>query len=81
MTMHKALHPRDDVDKLYVSRKVGGRGLASIVENVDTSRQQLEDYIERHRGRLITATRNNTDDTGTNRTKITKNQKWEEKQL
>ena len=21
MTMHKALHPRDDVDRLYVSRK------------------------------------------------------------
>ena len=27
MTMHKALHPRDDVDRLYVSRKEGGRGL------------------------------------------------------
>ena len=30
MTMHKALHPRDDVDILYVSRREGGRGLASI---------------------------------------------------
>ena len=29
MMMHKALHPRDDVDRLYVSRKVG-RGLSSI---------------------------------------------------
>ena len=25
MTMHKALHPRDDVERLYVPRKVGGR--------------------------------------------------------
>ena len=25
MTMHKALHPRDDVDRLYVPRKEGGR--------------------------------------------------------
>ena len=25
MTMHKALHPRDDVDRLYLSRKGGGR--------------------------------------------------------
>ena len=25
MTIHKALHPRDDVDRLYVSRKEGGR--------------------------------------------------------
>ena len=24
MTMHKALHPRDDVDRLYISRKEGG---------------------------------------------------------
>ena len=24
ITMHKALHPRDDVDRLYVSRKEGG---------------------------------------------------------
>ena len=23
MTMHKALHPRDDVDRLYESRKEG----------------------------------------------------------
>ena len=30
MTMHKALHPRDDVDRQYVSRKDGVRGLASI---------------------------------------------------
>ena len=38
--MHKALHPRDSVDRLYVSRKEGGRGLASIEDSVDTSIQQ-----------------------------------------
>ena len=31
MTMHKALHPRDHIDWLYVLRKEG-RGLASIEE-------------------------------------------------
>ena len=30
MTMHKALHPRDDVDRLHVWRKEGGKRLASI---------------------------------------------------
>ena len=35
MTMHKALHPRDDVDRLYVPRKDGGRGLASIQYSID----------------------------------------------
>ena len=28
--MHKALHNRDDVDRLYVSRKEARRGLTSI---------------------------------------------------
>ena len=37
LTMHKALHPRDDIDRQYVSRKEGGRGLASIEDSVDAS--------------------------------------------
>ena len=37
MIMHKALHPRDDVDRLYVSRKEGGGGLTSIEDSVDAS--------------------------------------------
>ena len=46
--MHKALQPRDDVVILYVSRKEGGRGLASIENTVDASIQRLKDYIEKH---------------------------------
>ena len=37
MIMHKALDPKDNVDKLNVPRKEGGRGLASIEDSVDTS--------------------------------------------
>ena len=81
MTMHKALHPRDDVDRLYVSRKKGERELASMEDSVDASIQRLEDFIENPGGRLIVATRNNTDNTRTNRMTITRKQKWEEKQL
>ena len=81
MTMHKALHPRDDVDRQYVSRKEGGRGLVSIDNSVDTSIQRLEDYKEKHGGKLITATKSNTDDTRISRTEINRKQKWEEKQL
>ena len=58
MTMHKALHPRDDIDSLYVQRKEG-----SIEDSVDASMQWLEDYIEKHEGGLITAIRNDTDNT------------------
>ena len=68
MTMHKALHCRDNVDRLYVSRK-------------GESIQQFKDFIEKCRGRLITTTRNNTDDTGTRKPEITRKQTWEEKQL
>ena len=79
--MNKVLHPKDYVDRLYVPRKEGGRGFASIEDSVDTSIQRLEDYIEKHERGLITATRNNTDNTIDNRMTKTKKQKWEEKQL
>ena len=75
MTMYKALHPKDDVDILNVSRKEGGRGLTSTEDSVDASIQRLEYYIQKREERLITATRNNTDKTRTNR------KTWEEKQL
>ena len=79
MTMQKVLHPRDDVDRQYVSRKEGGRGLASIEDSVDASTQRLEHYIEKHGGGLIIATRNDTDNPMTNRMTITRKQKWEKK--
>ena len=75
MTMHKALHPRDDVHRLYVSRKEGGRGLASIEDSVDASIQRLKDYIKRYEGGLITATRNETENAMNNRMTITRKQK------
>ena len=79
MAMYRALHPRDDIDWLYVSRGKGGRGLASIGDIVDTSIQRLEDSIEKSRGRLITATGNNTNDTRTSGTTITRKLKVERK--
>ena len=79
--MHKALHPGDDVYRLYVSRKEGGRQLASIENSVDPSIQRLKDYVQKHDGGLITAIRNDTDNTMDNRMTITKKQKWEGKQL
>ena len=80
-TMHKSLHPRDDVDRLYVSKKEGGRGLTSIEEPVDASIQRLEDYTKKRREGLITATRNNTNNMRINKTTITRKQRWKEKQL
>ena len=45
--MRKALHPRDDIDRLCMSRKEGGRGLASIEDSVDASIGQFEDYTRK----------------------------------
>ena len=80
MTMHEALHLRDDVDRLYASRKEGGRGLTSIQDGVDESIQRLEDYKHKRGGRLITASGNNTDNTRI-KTPQDNLKKWEEKQL
>ena len=80
MTMREALHPRYDVDRLYVSRKEGGKGLTSTEDSVGASIQRLEDYIQKNGERLIIATKNNPDNIWTNGTEITRKQKWEEKQ-
>ena len=79
--MQEALNPRDDVDRLYVFRKDGGRGLASIEDSSHISIQRLEDYIDKHYRRLITAIRNDTDNPIEDRMTITRKQKWEEKQI
>ena len=78
--MHKALHPRYDIDRLYVSRKERGKRLASIEDSIDASIQWLKDYMEKHEGGLITAIKNNTDMID-NRMTINTKQKWEVKQL
>ena len=57
MTMYKAFHSKDEVDRLYVSRKEGGRGLTVIEDGVDASIQRLKDNIEKRGKRLITTTR------------------------
>ena len=75
MTMHKALHHKDNIDRLYVSRKEGRGVLASIEDTVDASIQRLEDYIEKRERGLIAAIRNDTDDTIDERM-TTRKQKW-----
>ena len=51
--MQKALHPRDDISRLYVSRKEGGRGLA----NIDTTTRRL--HKKKSKETLITVARKN----------------------
>ena len=67
MTMLKVCS-RDNVDSLYVSRRKGGWGLASIEDSVDASIERLKEYMQKSGGRLIAATRNNTNNMRTIRT-------------
>ena len=80
-TIHNALHPKDDFDRQYWSRREGRRWFSSIGNSLDTSIQLLKGYLEKRGGRQVTATTNNTNDTRTSGTTITRNEKWEEKQL
>ena len=45
--MHKALQPRDDIEKLYVSRKEDGTGLANIQDRINALIQRIEDYMKK----------------------------------
>ena len=51
--MHKALHLRDGIDRLYVSRKEGRSWHTNFQDSINSSIQQLEDYIKKCEGRLI----------------------------
>ena len=73
--MHKILHLRNDIERLYVSRKEGGRGLVIIEDCVNASIQRLEDYIKKSQERLSTAASNSTDNKKTNN--MIKNQEIE----
>ena len=56
-TMYGALHPKSDVDRLYIPRKEGGRGLISIEDRVELPIRGLEVFVHRSGERLIQTAR------------------------
>ena len=56
-TIYEALHPQSDVDRLYIPRKEGGRGLISIKDCVELAIRDLEVYVHGCEERLIQAAR------------------------
>ena len=54
-TIYEALHPKSDVDRLYIPRKEGGRGLISIEDCVELAIRGLEGYVHASEERLIQA--------------------------
>ena len=75
MLMHKALHPKDDIKRLYASRKEGGRELTSVIDHMEVSIWELKCYKERQ----ILAAGNSISNIRKNRTIRTRKQKCKKK--
>ena len=56
-TIYGALQPKSDVDRLYIPRKEGARGLISIEDCVELAIRGLEVYVHRNEERLIQTAR------------------------
>ena len=46
MSAHHTLHPQSDVDRLYLPRQAGGRGLLQIRQTAEKEKRALNDYIK-----------------------------------
>ena len=54
-TVHGALHPKSDVDRLYIPRKEGGRGLRSTEDCVELAIRGLKVHVHGSEDKLIQA--------------------------
>ena len=86
-TIYGAPQPQSDVDRLYILRKEGGRGLISIEDCVEFAIIGLEVYVHGSEERLIQTARGDKIDglEAASILKRSKNEKrlegWEEKVL
>ena len=46
LNIYHAMHPRADIDRLYWTRKKGGRGLQSVTDVVETEEHSLGFYLK-----------------------------------
>ena len=53
MTMYGGLHSKRDVDRLYVKREEGGRGLISVEHCIREEENSLEFYVANSKENLI----------------------------
>ncbi|XP_067939708.1 uncharacterized protein [Watersipora subatra] len=88
MTMHKGLHPRSDVDRVYVKRDQGGKGLMSVKETVNYESHSLKKYTEgsavgfmRTAGKIITTNGDDGRQEYRNYQKTERKQDWHDKSM
>ena len=54
MTINKALHPRARVARLYLPREVGGRGMKSVENCINTERRTLGQHLKHNQDEWLT---------------------------
>ena len=69
LTIHGALHPRSNVNRLYLPRREGGRGLTSVEDAINTEERNINVYISQSQERLLKAAweRKNVDEIETSK--------------
>ena len=55
LTMHKGLHPKSNVGRLYIPRKEGGRGLICVEDIINFAVIGIERYVYNSEERLLSA--------------------------
>ena len=88
MTIHNALHPKSNVDRLYLPRKDGGRGLLGVQDTVNIAKVSLKRYVNNSTERLLSSLRIIEDDEvieskadAKKRKRTERKENWKEKTL
>ena len=81
LTTYGGLHPRSDVDRLYVDRKRGGRGLKSIYDTVVLEEEQLAQYVRNSTDPVMQAVSTVLKVTASNRVRADRYALWKEKAM
>ena len=55
MTTYRTLHPQADVDRLYLKREDGGRGMIGIEDCVDMEIANLKEYVTKSEEKMLKA--------------------------
>ncbi|XP_067945076.1 uncharacterized protein [Watersipora subatra] len=86
--MHKGLHPRSDVDRVYVERDQGGKGLMSVEETVNYESHRLKKYTEssavefiRTAGKIVNTNSEDGRQEYGNHQKTERKQNWHDKPM
>ena len=55
LTILNGFHPKSNVDRLYLSRSEGGRGLIGVQNAVETAILGLKNYVRNTKEKLLIA--------------------------